>query len=125
MEIVISKMLYYVLPIWLISTCPRCLTCKVVQNLLKKTEMTEDEQRQAVAKYIEEAEEMKERYNDMQKHSQAVLAAKLAARRRHKEELKKEAAMKKELQAMSKKQVGYGAFRNFLVHSCFCNSFHA
>lgn len=80
--------------------------------------MTEEEQRQAVAKYMEKAEEMKERYNDMQKHSQAVLAAKLAARRRHKEELRKEAAMKKELQAMSKKQVEYRA-------PMFYNAFHA
>ena len=78
-----------------------------MQNLLKKTEMTEEEQRQAVARYLEEAEEMKERYNDMQRHSRAVLAAKLAARRRHKEEMRKEAAMKKELKALSKKQVGY------------------
>ena len=78
-----------------------------MQNLLKKTGMTEEEQKQAVARYLEEAEEMKERYNDMQRHSQAVLAAKLAARRRHKEEMRKEAAMKKELNAMSKKQVGY------------------
>lgn len=77
-----------------------------MQNLLKKTEMTEEEQRQAVARYLEEAEEMKERYNDMQRHSRAVLAAKLAARRRHKEEMRKEAAMKKELKALSKKQVG-------------------
>ena len=83
------------------------LFSKVVQNLLKKTEMTEEEQKQIVAKYLEEAEEMKERYNDMQKHSRAVLAAKLAARRRLKEEMRKEQAMKKELKEMAKKQVDY------------------
>ena len=69
--------------------------------------MTEEEQKQIVAKYLEEAEEMKERYNDMQKHSRAVLAAKLAARRRLKEEMRKEQAMKKELKEMAKKQVDY------------------
>ena len=78
----------------------------MVQSLLKKTEMTEEEQREAVAKYLEEAEEIKERYSDMERHSRAVLAAKLAARRRHKEEMRKEQAMKEELKAMSKKQVG-------------------
>ncbi len=54
---------------------------------------------------MEEAEEMKQRHNDLQRHSRAVLAAKLAARRRQKEEMNKEAAMKKELKEMSKKQV--------------------
>lgn len=58
-----------------------------------------------VAKYMEKAEEMKQRHNDLQRHSRAVLAAKLAARRRQKEEMNKEAAMKKELKEMSKKQV--------------------
>ena len=80
--------------------------------------MTEEEQRQAVARYLEEAEEMKERYNDMQRHSRAVLAAKLAARRRHKEEMRKEAAMKKELKAMSKKQVGYSRTVTFCFRVC-------
>jgi len=101
-----------------------CFTRKVVQNLLQKTEMTEEEQRQVVAKYLEEAEEMKERYNDMQKHSQAVLAAKLAARRRIKEEMRKEAAMKKELKEMSKKQVSYSGTDSLLFHfitTCFIN----
>lgn len=69
--------------------------------------MTEEEQKQIVAKYLEEAEEMKERHNDMQKHSRAVLAAKLAARRRLKEDMRKEQAMKKELKEMAKKQVDY------------------
>ena len=77
-----------------------------MQNLLNKTELTDEEQKQIVAKYLEEAEEMKERYNDMQRHSRAVLAAKLAARRRLKEEMRREQAMKKELKEMSKKQVG-------------------
>ena len=54
---------------------------------------------------MEEAEEMKQRHHDLQRHSRAVLAAKLAARRRQKEEMNKEAAMKKELKEMSKKQV--------------------
>lgn len=74
---------------------------------MKKTEVTEEEQKQIVAKYLEEAEEMKERHNDMQKHSRAVLAAKLAARRRLKEDMRKEQAMKKELKEMAKKQVDY------------------
>ena len=78
---------------------------KVVQNLLKGTEMSEEEQQQIVDKYMAEAEEMKQRYDDLQRHSRAVLAAKLAARRRQKEEMNKEAAMKKELKEMSKKQV--------------------
>lgn len=84
---------------------PCCYICKVVQNLLKKTELSEEEQQQLVAKYMEEAEEMKQRHNDLQRHSRAVLAAKLAARRRQKEEMNKEAAMKKELKEMSRKQV--------------------
>ena len=78
---------------------------KVVQNLLKGTEMSEEEQQQIVDKYMAEAEEMKQRYDDLQRHSRAVLAAKLAARRRQKEEMNKGAAMKKELKEMSKKQV--------------------
>lgn len=76
-----------------------------MQNLLKKTELTEEQQQEIVAKYMEEAEEMKQRQYDLQRHSRAVLAAKLAARRRQKEEMNKEAAMKKELKEMSKKQV--------------------
>lgn len=76
-----------------------------MQNLLKKTELTEEQQQEMVAKYMEEAEEMKQRHYDLQRHSRAVLAAKLAARRRQKEEMNKEAAMKKELKEMSKKQV--------------------
>ena len=50
--------------------------------------MTEEEQREAVAKYMEEAAEVRERYSAMERHSRAVLAAKLAAKRRHKEEMR-------------------------------------
>ena len=67
--------------------------------------MSEEEQQQIVERYMVEAEEMRERYNDLQRHSRAVLAAKLAARRRQKEQMNKETAMKKELKEMSKKQV--------------------
>ena len=67
--------------------------------------MTEEQQREAVAKYMEEAAEVRERYSAMERHSRAVLAAKLAAKRRHKEEMRKEQAMRKELQEMSRKQV--------------------
>lgn len=87
---------------------------KVVLNLLKGTKMSEEQQQQIVERYMAEAEEMKERYNDAQRHSRAVLAAKLAARRRQKEEINKEAAMKKELKEMSKKQVIRVMFQTFL-----------
>ena len=74
-------------------------------NLLSGSQLSEEEQQAVVAKYMEEAEEAKQKYRDMQSHSQAVLAAKLAARRRMKVERTKEAAMKKELLALSSKQV--------------------
>lgn len=89
---------------------------KVVLNLLKGTKMSEEQQQQIVERYMAEAEEMKERYNDAQRHSRAVLAAKLAARRRQKEEINKEAAMKKELKEMSKKQVIRVMFQTFLYY---------
>lgn len=76
--------------------------------------MSEEQQQQIVERYMAEAEEMKERYNDAQRHSRAVLAAKLAARRRKKEEINKEAALKKELKEMSKKQVIRVMFQTFL-----------
>lgn len=60
---------------------------------------------------MEEAEDMKQRHNELQRHSRAVLAAKLAARRRQKEEMNKEAALKKELKEMSKKQVSKFIFK--------------
>ena len=66
---------------------------------------------------MEEAEEMKQRHYDLQRHSRAVLAAKLAARRRQKEEMNKEAAMKKELKEMSKKQVT--KLKNKINQLCF------
>lgn len=87
---------------------------KVVLNLLKGTKMSEEQQQQIVERYMAEAEEMKERYNDAQRHSRAVLAAKLAARRRQKEEINKEAALKKELKEMGKKQVIRVMFQTFL-----------
>lgn len=76
--------------------------------------MSEEQQQQIVERYMAEAEEMKERYNDAQRHSRAVLAAKLAARRRQKEEINKEASLKKELKEMGKKQVIRVMFQTFL-----------
>ena len=78
---------------------------QVVMKLLGGSQLSEEEQKEAIAKYMEEAEGAKQKFKDMQSHSQAVLAAKLAARRRMKVERSKEDAMKKELLALSKKQV--------------------
>ena len=78
---------------------------RIVKNLLKGTTLSEEQQQEAVDRYIQEARAQEQKYHDQQSHSSAVLAAKLAARRRMKEERSKEDAMKKELQALGKRQV--------------------
>lgn len=78
---------------------------KVVSGVLKKSQLSEDEQKKVVEKFMEEAEMMKERYQDMQSRSRAVLAAKLAARKRVKDEMATEKAMKQQLKDMAVKQV--------------------
>lgn len=78
---------------------------KVVSDVLKKSQLSEDEQKKVVEKFMEEAEMMKERYQDMQSKSRAVLAAKLAARKRVRDEMSAEKAMKQQLKDMAVKQV--------------------
>lgn len=78
---------------------------KLVNDLLSKTAMSEDEKRSFVAKFFEQATAAKEKLDSAREHNQAVLAAKIAARRRMKESLAKEKAMKDEVASLSKKQV--------------------
>ncbi|CAB4038279.1 Hypothetical predicted protein, partial [Paramuricea clavata] len=77
---------------------------KVLNDLLSKTAMSEEEKRSFVAKFFEQAAEAKEKMDSTREYNQAVLAAKIAARRRMKESLAKEKAMKDEVSALSKKQ---------------------
>lgn len=78
---------------------------KIINNALNTGEMTEEEKRSALAKVLEEVEAAKEKFSSMKDYNQAVLAAKLAARKKMKEGLAKEKAMKDEVSALAKKQV--------------------
>ena len=78
---------------------------KVLNDLLSKTGMSEEEKRSFVAKFFEQASRAKEKLDSTREYNQAMLAAKVAARRRMKESLAKEKAMKDEVAALSKKQV--------------------
>ena len=78
---------------------------KVLNDLLNKTAMSEEEKRSFVSKFFEQAAEAREKMDSTREYNQAVLAAKIAARRRMKESLAKEKAMKDEVVALSKKQV--------------------
>lgn len=78
---------------------------RVLNDLLSSTAMSEEEKQSFVAKFFAQAAEAREKLNDTREYNQAVLAAKVAARRRMKESLAKEKAMKDEVAALSKKQV--------------------
>ena len=78
---------------------------KIINNLLNTGEMTDEEKRAALAKVFEDAEAAKKKFSNMKDYNQAVLAAKLAARKKMKEDLAKEKAMKDEVSALAKKQV--------------------
>jgi polyhydroxyalkanoate synthesis regulator phasin len=78
----------------------------VLKDLLSKTTMSEEEKLSFVSKFFGQAAEAKEKLDSKREYNQAVLAAKIAARRRMKESLAKEKAMKDEVAALSKKQVG-------------------
>jgi polyhydroxyalkanoate synthesis regulator phasin len=80
---------------------------KVLNDLLSKTAMSEEEKRSFVAKFFQQAAEAKEKSDSTREYNQAVLAAKIAARRRMKESLAKEKAMKDEVAALTKKQVNF------------------
>lgn len=78
---------------------------QVVSNVIKKSQLSEEEQRKVVERFMEEAENMKQRYHDMQSKSSAILAAKLAARKRVRDEMAADKAMKQQLKDMATKQV--------------------
>ena len=78
---------------------------RIVRKLLKGSTLSEKQQEEAVERYIEEARAQEQTFRDRQAHSNDIVAAKLAARRRMKEERSKEDAMKKELQELGKRQV--------------------
>ena len=78
---------------------------KIINNLLDKTEMTEDEKMSALSRFMAEAEAVNEKFSSIKNYNQAVLAAKLAARKRMKEDLARDKAMKDEVAALAIKQV--------------------
>ena len=78
---------------------------EVLKNLLSKTVMSDEEKRSFVEKFLDQASKARETFNSAREYNQAMLAAKVAARRRMKESLAKEKAMKDEVAALSKKQV--------------------
>lgn len=89
---------------------------KVLNDLLSKTAMSEEEKRSFIAKFFEQAAEAKEKMDSTREYNQAVLAAKIAARRRMKESLAKEKAMKDEVSALSKKQVNIAMKSNNVLN---------
>ena len=94
---------------------------KVLNDLLSKTAMSEEEKRSFVAKFFQQAAEAKEKSDSTREYNQALLAAKIAARRRMKESLAKEKAMKDEVAALTKKQVNLPMILLIIVvcmHEC-------
>ena len=87
---------------------------KVLNSLLSKTAMSDEEKRSFVSKFFEQAMAGNEKIKSAREYNQAVLAAKVAARRRMKDSLLKEKAMKDEVAALSKKQV------NLIITSLKC-----
>lgn len=78
---------------------------KVVSGVMKKSQLSEKEQQLVVERFMAEAEKMNENYKNMQSRSRAVLMAKLAARKRLKEEMSQEKVIKQQLKDMANKQV--------------------
>lgn len=78
---------------------------KVVSGVMKKSQLSEREQQLVVERFMAEAEKMNENYKNMQSRSRAVLMAKLAARKRLKEEMSQEKVIKQQLKDMANKQV--------------------
>ena len=96
---------------------------KLVSSMVREsTEMSDEEKAQAVDKFMAEMAEMEEKYENQKDYSASVLSAKLAARKRMRDAKLKEEAMKKELDALSAKQVWMLSFpRRFLpfLHNTF------
>ncbi len=78
---------------------------RLVADLIKSNDMSEEDKKELVDKYMAEAQELEENYKNQQEYSNAVVAAKLAAKKRIRDEKLREAALKKELDALSAKQV--------------------
>ena len=78
---------------------------KLVSSLVRNTEMSEDEKRELLDKFMAEAEQLDEQYRTKQEYNNAIVAAKLAARKRIRDEKLRENALKKELDALSARQV--------------------
>ena len=68
-------------------------------------EMSDEEKQDVIDKMVAESKEVEGKFKGMEEYSQAMLAAKLAARKRLRDEKKKEEALKRELNALSEKQV--------------------
>lgn len=80
---------------------------KVLKDLLSRTEMSEEEKRSFIARFFERAAVAKEKIDSAREYQQSLLVAKIAARRRMKESLAKEKAIKDEVSALSRKQVSF------------------
>ena len=84
---------------------------ELMSNFVReKTEISEDEKQQMVDKFMAEAHEIEEKHRNQHEYHNAVVQAKLAAKKRMREEKLREEALKKELNALSAKQVFIQSF---------------
>ena len=84
---------------------------ELMSNFVReKTEISEDEKQEMVDKFIAEAHEIEEKHRNQHEYHNAVVQAKLAAKKRMREEKLREEALKKELNALSAKQVFIQSF---------------
>ncbi|CAH1270800.1 Hypp4441 [Branchiostoma lanceolatum] len=77
---------------------------ETLDDMLSNSELTEEEKAQVVARYMQQAGLVERRFQDSLDEQKDKLQAKLAARKRHREELAKEAAVANELDTISKAQ---------------------
>lgn len=80
---------------------------EIINGLLHKTAMSDEEKRSFVAKFFEQATEARERLDSKREYNKAIIDAKIVARRRMKETLAKEKAIKDEAVALSRKHVSF------------------
>ena len=79
---------------------------QLVSKLAREnSEMSEKEKKEAVERFVTEMAEVEEKYENQKEYNASVLQAKLAARKRMRDAKLKEEALKKELDALSAKQV--------------------
>ncbi|XP_078608959.1 uncharacterized protein LOC144880579 isoform X5 [Branchiostoma floridae x Branchiostoma japonicum] len=77
---------------------------ETLDELLSSPQLTEEEKALVVAQYMQQAGLVERRFQDSLDEQKDKLQAKLAARKRHREELAKEAAVANELDTISKAQ---------------------